>query len=557
MAFMAIKTALISVSDKRGVVEFARALHEAGVRILSTGGTAQHLIDAGIPVVPVQDVTGFPEILGGRVKSLHPKIHGGILARRDLNSDMAELEAHGIDTIDLVAVNLYPFRETIAKSGVTVADAMENTDIGGPAMVRAAAKNHAHVTVVVNPDRYEQIAAIVARGDEVPAELRRRLAAEAFGHTAVYDAAIAAYLRDQLVASRGGETVAAEGEAAEVGVGGASADAGVGVESEAAEEASPFPQELSLPFEKIQDLRYGENPHQKAAFYRDAVSSGGASIPGALLLHGKPLSFNNVNDAAAALDIAREFSDSPVAVAVKHTNPCGVGTGGSLFEAYQRAYEADPISIFGGIVALNREVDAETAQEMSKTFLEVIIAPSFSDEALAILQQKPSLRLLAVGPLDAGSGQKQWDIKRVRGGLLVQEIDDIVEDPKQWRVVTETAPTDAELEDLWFGWRVVKHVKSNAIVLAKDGMTIGVGAGQMNRILPTRMAIEQAGDRAKGAILASDAFFPFDDVVKAAAAAGIRAIVQPGGAKRDQDSIDAANAAGIAMVFTGIRHFKH
>lgn len=525
MAFMAIKTALISVSDKRGVVEFARALHEAGVRILSTGGTAQHLIEAGIPVVLVQDVTGFPEILGGRVKSLHPKIHGGILARRDNDSDMAELQAHGIDTIDLVVVNLYPFRETIAKPDVTVAEAMENTDIGGPAMVRAAAKNHAHVTVVVNPERYEQIAAIVARGDEVPAELRLRLAAEAFGHTALYDAAIAAYLREQLAAS--------------------------------GEEASPFPQELSLPFEKIQDLRYGENPHQKAAFYRDAVAAVGASIPAAQLLHGKPLSFNNVNDVAAALDIAREFPEKPVAVAVKHTNPCGVGTGATLLEAYRRAYEADPTSIFGGIVALNRKVDAETAQEMAKTFLEVIIAPSFSAEALEILQQKPSLRLLAVGPLEAESGRKQWDIKRVRGGLLVQEIDDIVEDPKQWRVVTKTAPTDAELEDLWFGWRVVKHVKSNAIVLAKDGMTIGVGAGQMNRILPTRMAIEQAGDRAKGAILASDAFFPFDDVVKAAAAAGIRAIVQPGGAKRDQDSIDAANAAGIAMVFTGIRHFKH
>lgn len=525
MAFMAIKTALISVSDKRGVVEFARSLHAAGVRILSTGGTARHLTEAGIPVVPVQDVTGFPEILGGRVKSLHPKIHGGILARRDNESDMAELQAHGIDTIDLVVVNLYPFRETIAKPGVTVAEAMENTDIGGPAMLRAAAKNHAHVTVVVNPDRYEQIAAIVARGEEVPAKLRRRLAAEAFGHTAVYDAAIAAYLRDQLVAS--------------------------------GEEASPFPQELALSFEKIQDLRYGENPHQRAAFYRDAVVSVGASIPAAQLLHGKPLSFNNVNDAAAALDIAREFPETPVAVAVKHTNPCGVGTGATLLEAYRRAYEADPTSIFGGIIALNREVDAETALEMSKTFLEVIIAPSFSTEALAILQQKPSLRLLAVGPLYGANGQKQWDIKRVRGGLLVQEVDDIVEDPKRWRVVTETAPTDAEWEDLWFGWRVVKHVKSNAIVLVKSGMTVGVGAGQMNRILPTHMAIEQAGDRARGAVLASDAFFPFDDVVKAAAAAGIRAIVQPGGAKRDQDSIDAANAAGIAMVFTGIRHFKH
>lgn len=517
---MAVRTALISVSDKTGIAEFAAALNRLGVRIISTGGTARHLQEAGVPVVPVHEVTGFPEILGGRVKSLHPRIHGGILARRSVAEDMQQLAEHGIEGIDLVVVNLYPFRETVARPGVTMAEAMENVDIGGPAMLRAAAKNHADVTVVVRPERYQQVLEALESGGDVPETLRRTLAAEAFAHTAVYDAAIAAYLRAHLP----------EGD-------------------------SPFPVELALPLEKIQDLRYGENPHQRAAFYRDALRGDGSGIPDAELLHGKPLSFNNVNDAAAALDIAREFEDVPVAVAVKHTNPCGVGTGATLLEAYRRAYEADPTSIFGGIVALNRPVDAETAAAMAEIFLEVIIAPSFSDEALAILTKKPSLRLLATGPLRRGGAG--WDVKRVRGGLLVQEADEADDDPSTWKVVTNKAPTDKELEDLLFGWRVVKHVKSNAVLLAKDGMTVGIGAGQMNRILPTRMCIEQAGPRARGAVFASDAFFPFDDVVKAVAAAGVTAIVQPGGSKRDQDSIDAANAAGIAMVFTGVRHFKH
>lgn len=514
---MHVKRALISVSDKTGVAEFARALADLDVTILSTGGTYAHLEENGIPVVPVHDVTGFPEILDGRVKTLHPNIHGGILARRNHAEDVEQLAQHDIEPIDLVVVNLYPFAQTIQRPDATMDLAMENVDIGGPTMVRAAAKNHSDVVVVVNPQRYAEIAAALATESGVSADLRRVLAQEAFSHTAAYDATIAAYILG------------------------------------ATDDWDLFPEELTLSFQKQEDLRYGENPHQKAALYSD-IPMTRPSVIGADLLHGKPLSFNNVNDAAAAFDIAREFSE-PVAVAVKHTNPCGVGVGANVLEAYLKAYDSDPTSIFGGIVAFNQTVDRAVAQEMAKIFLEVIIAPDFTTEALSVLTQKPSLRLLRTGPIE--SARPIWDVKRVRGGLLVQQSDDAPQDPSLWEVVTDRAPSAAELDNLWFGWRVVKHVKSNAVLLARDGQTVGIGAGQMNRILPTRMSIEQAQERAKGSCLASDAFFPFPDVVEAAATAGITAIVQPGGSKRDQDSIDAANAAGIAMVFTGMRHFKH
>lgn len=514
---MRIKTALISVSDKTGSAEFARTLADNGVTILSTGGTYDHLHEAKVPVLAVEDVTGFPEILGGRVKSLHPKIHGGILARRHHADDLADMAEFGIEAIDLVVVNLYPFAQTIARPDVTMDLAMENVDIGGPAMVRAAAKNHRDVVVIVNPARYEEVAALITSGEAVSDAVRVQLAQEAFAHTAAYDSAIASFLQSDT------------------------------------SQAREFPQELTLTFKKQANLRYGENPHQKAALYSDTPATR-PSIIAADLLHGKELSFNNVNDAAAAFDIACEFSE-PVAVAVKHTNPCGVGLGETVLEAYLRAHDSDPTSIFGGIVAFNKPVDGAVAEEMAKIFLEVIVAPDFTDDALTVLTKKPALRLLRTGPIE--TTQRAWDVKRVRGGLLVQDSDDIAEDPTGWQVVTKRQPTEAELDQLWFGWRVVKHVKSNAVLLAKDGQTIGIGAGQMNRILPTRMSIEQAGKRARGAVFASDAFFPFPDVVQAVAEAGITAIVQPGGSRRDEESIDTANEAGIAMLFTGVRHFKH
>lgn len=514
---MRIERALISVSDKTGVVEFAQRLVRLGVSVLSTGGTYEHLKEAGVPVTQVSTVTGFPEILDGRVKTLHPKVHGGILARRSNPTDLAQLKEHGIGTIDMVVVNLYPFAQTVARPDVTMEAAMEQVDIGGPTMVRAAAKNHRDVIVIVNPERYALVAeALESQGDLAPA-FRLELAREAFAHTSAYDAAIANFLLEQ------------------------------------SDDPTRFPEQITLAFEKAADLRYGENPHQRAALYRDARAVH-PSIVAADLLHGKPLSFNNINDASAAFDIAAEFTE-PAAVAVKHTNPCGVAVGRNLYDAYSKAYSADPTSIFGGIVAFNETVDADVAEEMAKIFLEVIVAPDFTPEALAILTRKPSLRLLRTGSVAKPIGA--WDLKRVRGGLLVQESDHLAEDPRSWQVVTDRAPSDEELQTLWFGWRVVKHVKSNAVLLARDGQTVGIGAGQMNRILPTRMSIAQAGEKARGACLASDAFFPFPDVVEACAEAGVTAIVQPGGSKRDQESIDTANAAGIAMLFTGVRHFKH
>ncbi|MEJ8547664.1 bifunctional phosphoribosylaminoimidazolecarboxamide formyltransferase/IMP cyclohydrolase [Brevibacillus borstelensis] len=516
---MSVKKALISVSDKTGLVPFARRLAAAGVEIISTGGTASLLKEAGIPVIGISDVTGFPEIMDGRVKTLHPNIHGGLLAVRDNESHMRQLKELNIDTIDLVVVNLYPFKETIAKPGVTYAEAIENIDIGGPTMLRSAAKNHQFVTVVVDSADYGKVAEEIESAGDTALETRRYLAAKVFRHTAAYDALIAGYLNEQV------------GEA--------------------------FPERLTVTYEKVQNLRYGENPHQRAAFYQESLT-GLAGVSKAEQLHGKELSYNNINDADAALAIVREFAE-PAVVAIKHSNPCGVGIGGDVREAYQKAFEADPVSIFGGIVAANRPIDKETALLMKETFLEIILAPDFTKEALDILTEKKNLRLLRLPGL--ASGQKDaaavLRVAPVAGGALVQDYDLKQLADEDIRVATDREPTAEELGQLKFAWKVVKHVKSNAIVLAADNMTIGVGAGQMNRVGSAKIAIEQAGEKARGSVLASDAFFPMPDTVEAAAKAGITAIIQPGGSVRDQDSIDACNRFGIAMVFTGVRHFKH
>ena len=512
---MKIKRALLSVSDKTGLIEFARELHEMGVEIISTGGTMKALREAGIPVIYVSDVTGFPEIMDGRVKTLNPFIHGGILAIRDNGDHVAAMEKHGITGIDMVVVNLYPFRQTIANPEATLSDAIENIDIGGPAMIRAAAKNFNYVTVVVNPARYETVLAALRQEGSVAAELRMALAQEAYGHTAEYDACISRYL-----AAQAGETL--------------------------------FPDKLHLVYEKVENLRYGENPHQQAAFYKESGSKD-QGIAHARQLHGKELSFNNIVDLEAAWTIVNDF-DEPAAAIIKHTNPCGTGIGSTIAEAYDRAYTADPVSAFGGIVAVNRSVDKAAADQMSTLFLEAVIAPAFAPEALAVLTAKKNLRLLEAPALAKG---EEADLKKVSGGLLLQQMDRPVEQTGEYRVVTKRQPTENEWQQLVFAWKVVKHVKSNAIVVANHNKTLGVGAGQMNRVGAAAIALEQAGAAANGAVLSSDAFFPFGDTVEAAAKAGITAIIQPGGSVRDEESITAADKYGIAMVFTGIRHFKH
>ncbi|MCM3079797.1 bifunctional phosphoribosylaminoimidazolecarboxamide formyltransferase/IMP cyclohydrolase [Brevibacillus invocatus] len=516
---MSVKKALISVSDKTGLIPFARRLAAAGVEIISTGGTASLLKEAGIPVVGISEVTGFPEILDGRVKTLHPNIHSGLLAVRDNEAHQKQLKELEIETIDLVVVNLYPFKQTIAKPDVTFEEAIENIDIGGPTMLRSAAKNHAFVTVVVDAADYEQVMEEIEANQDTALETRRRLAAKVFRHTAAYDSLISRYLSEQV-----GELL---------------------------------PESYTVTYEKAQDLRYGENPHQRAAFYR-APLAGTASIAYADQLHGKELSYNNINDADAALAIVREF-DQPAVVAIKHSNPCGVGIGADIREAYQKAYEADPVSIFGGIVAANRTIDRDTALAMKEIFLEIILAPDFTEEALAVLMEKKNLRLLRIPTLNQPE-QKADNLFRVApvaGGALVQDYDQKQLEDDEIRVVTDRQPTAEELAQLKFAWKVVKHVKSNAIVLAKGNMTIGVGAGQMNRVGAARIAIEQAKELATGSVLASDAFFPMSDTVEAAAQAGVTAIIQPGGSVRDQESIDACNRFGITMIFTGTRHFKH
>lgn len=514
--------ALISVSDKTGVVEFAAGLTAMGWEILSTSGTMRMLRAAGVPVKSVSDVTGFPEICDGRVKTLHPKIHGALLARRDLPDHMAQLEANGIEKIDLVCVNLYPFRETIAKEGVSMEDAVENIDIGGPSMLRSAAKNWASVTVVVDPEDYSAVLdEISSSGDTSPAT-RLKLSAKAYTHTAEYDMAISAYMRSQ----------------------------------------ARLPEKLFLEFEQKQSLRYGENPHQAAKFYKSATEVP-FSLATAEQLNGKELSYNNIQDANAALNIAREFSE-PFCVGLKHMNPCGCGVGADITQAWKKAYEADKTSIFGGIVAANREVTLEMASLLKPIFLEIVMAPSYAPEALELLRTKKNLRVLKVdmGPL---SGEQKQYVS-VNGGLLVQNQDLTTAEPAAEMCVTEAKPTAEQLADMAFGWRVVKHVKSNAVIVVKDGMTYGIGAGQMNRIGSAEIALKQAAATLRaegrdilteGLVMASDGFFPFDDCVAVAASYGIKAIVQPGGSIRDADSIAKANAHGITMIFTGERHFKH
>jgi phosphoribosylaminoimidazolecarboxamide formyltransferase/IMP cyclohydrolase len=520
-----VRRALISVSDKRGVVALAKALVERGVEILSTGGTFKHLADAGVPVVQVSEYTGSPEIMDGRVKTLHPRVHGGILMRGDL--DLADLAKVGGKPIDLVAVNLYPFEATVAKlgtpNGPSHADIIEEIDIGGPSMVRSAAKSHPRVTVLVDPDDYAAVVEEIVEKNATTLATRARLAAKAFAHTAAYDGAIAGYL---------------------------------------SREADAYPKYLSMNFEKVYPLRYGENPHQTGAFYR-ARRPGEGTLAGAESLGagGKELSFNNFVDVQAALDAVREFStDQAACVIVKHTNPCGVAAAASLEVAYRTAKEADPVSAFGGIVALNRPVDAATAKAMAEIFLECVVAPSFSAEALEILRAKKNLRLLAAG--EAPKELAYLDYRRIGGGLVAMSPDlTAAGEVENGKVVSKRAPTDAERAALSFAWRVTKHVKSNAIVLAKSegdvARTVGVGAGQMSRVISVKIAVEKAGALAAGSVLGSDAFFPFPDGVEAAAKAGVVAIAQPGGSVKDAEIIAAADAAGMAMIFTGFRHFRH
>jgi phosphoribosylaminoimidazolecarboxamide formyltransferase/IMP cyclohydrolase len=517
------KRALISVSDKTGLDVLGRGLTELGYEIVSTGGTAKALAELGVPVTAVSEVTGFPEMLDGRVKTLHPKIHGGILAKNTAEH-RAQLTEAGIAPIDLVAVNLYPFQATVAKENVLLEDAVEQIDIGGPSMIRSAAKNHDRVIVLVSPEQYTPVLdALKARGDISPEE-RRGLAAKAFAHTAEYDGYISAYLAAY--------------------TGGASAET---------REAQP--DQLILSGTKIMDLRYGENPHQKAAMYRWQGPMGEVGVCGARQLQGKELSYNNIVDVESAWKLACEFSE-PAAVIVKHTNPCGVALGKDAADAYTRALDADPVSAFGGIIGLNRTVDRQAAVLIVKTFMEAVAAPGYTEEALEILSAKGNLRLLRIEERAETVGQSFW-IEPVSGGFLIQDLDAIRENPETFRVATREKPAPEMLEELLFAWRVVKHVKSNAIVLTKGKCSVGVGPGQTNRVGAVKIALEQAGEKARGAVLASDAFFPFGDSVELAAQHGVAAVIQPGGSLRDQESVDKADEHGLIMVLTDIRHFKH
>jgi phosphoribosylaminoimidazolecarboxamide formyltransferase/IMP cyclohydrolase len=518
---MPIARALLSVSDKQGLADFARQLQQRGVELLSTGGSAQLLRNAGIAVREVSEHTGFPEIMDGRVKTLHPKIHGGLLGRR--GTDEAVMAEHGILPIDLLVVNLYPFAATIARPECTWADAIENIDIGGPAMLRAAAKNHQDVTVLVDPADYAGVLAEIDASGGTSIDTRSRLAAKAFAHTAAYDTMVSGYLQraQQPPIER-------------------------------------FPERLPLVFEKLQGLRYGENPHQQAAFYRSPTARG-ATIATAQVLQGKELSFNNIGDADAALECVRQFAE-PACTIVKHANPCGVAVAGNIHDAYDRAYKTDPTSAFGGIIAFNRNLDVRTAQAIvARQFAEVILAPGVDPGAREVLAIKPNIRVLAVGDLAASTGDA-YELRSVNGGLLVQDRDRGTVAKADLKVVTRRPPDARELADLLFAWRVAKMVKSNAIVFARNAQTIGVGAGQMSRVYSTKIAAIKAGDEqlaVQGAVMASDAFFPFRDGLDTAAGYGITAVVQPGGSMRDAEVIAAADEHGIAMVFTGMRHFRH
>ncbi len=512
--------AIISVSDKTGVADFARGLSKLGFEIFSTGGTKKALAGAGVQVKGVSEMTGFPEILDGRVKTLHPAVHGGILARRDLPAHMAELAVNKMETIDLVAVNLYPFVQTVSKEGVSLEEALENIDIGGPTMIRAAAKNFPGVIVLVDPSDYKLVLEQLKLGALEMAE-RKRLAQKAFQHVAIYDTAISQYLRQDMAG---------------------------------------FPDELTVAMKKRYGLRYGENPHQSAAFYAELAvgAKQNSGITWAEQLGGKELSFNNIMDADAAWGVVTDFAAPAVAV-IKHTNPCGLASHEDIAEAYRRAFSGDPVAAFGGIVAVNRAIDVPAAEEIGKTFYEIVIAPEYEAEALKILKSRKNLRiLLAELPPDYGKASAGYlDFRRVRGGFLVQNSDSLPEDDVSLKTVTKRAPTLDEVSDLLFAWRAVKHVKSNAIVLAKDRTLVGMGAGQPSRIVSAEIAKEKAGEKSSGSVLASDAMFPFPDVVESAAAGGITAIIQPGGSIRDEESIKAADEHNIAMVFTGVRHFRH
>ncbi|MFM7239307.1 MAG: bifunctional phosphoribosylaminoimidazolecarboxamide formyltransferase/IMP cyclohydrolase [Cyanobium sp.] len=523
--------ALLSVSDKEGLLPLAQALLNQGYRLISSGGTAAALAAASLPVVRVAELTGAPEILGGRVKTLHPRIHGGILARRDEPSHQRDLEEQAIEPIDVVVVNLYPFERTVSQAGVGWEAALEQIDIGGPTMVRAAAKNHAHVAVLTDPSQYPSFMAALQAG-RVDQDLRRRLALAAFRHTAAYDTAISVWWAERL-----------EREQAAPPLG---------------EEPSPPPLTLQLP--ALRELRYGENPHQSAIWYGSPALGWGA----AQQLQGKDLSFNNLMDLEAALACVREFGYPPsesgpqvaAAAVIKHTNPCGVATGTSAAEALRRALDADRLSAFGGVVALNQPVDHASAEALTSLFLECVVAPSYSADACALLAAKPNVRLLALDG-EALAARPRRQVRSLVGGLLVQEADDQPLNPQEWRVVSGRQPSEQEWLDLRFAWRVVRHVRSNAIVVAAAGQTLGIGAGQTNRVGAARLALEAAGAQAEGAVLASDGYFPFDDTVRLAASHGIRAVIQPGGSVRDGESIAACDALGLAMVTTGRRHFLH
>lgn len=510
-----MKRALVSVSDKTNLVPFVSGLVELGYEIISTGGTKKALEDNGIKTIGISEVTDFPEIMDGRVKTLHPKVHGALLCVRDNPDHVRQIEELGIQYIDLVCVNLYPFKETVQKPGVSHEEIIENIDIGGPSMLRSASKNYKFIPVLCDPSDYDGVLKELRENGETCPVTREYLAAKVFRHTASYDTMIASYLTE-----RTGEK---------------------------------YPEKFTITFDKVQELRYGENPHQSAAFYKGMNPQ--YSLANAKQLHGKELSYNNIQDGNAAIEILKDFEGQPAVVGLKHMNPCGVGIGKTIEEAWDKAYEADSVSIFGGIVAFNEPIHAAVAEKLSKIFLEIIIAPAFDEDAFEILSKKKNIRLMQLDTsLEVNA---RYKVTNVNDGLLVQDIDDHKITAEDLRCVTNRKPTEEELEQLLFAWKVVKHVKSNAIVLVKDNMTIGVGAGQMNRVGAAKIAIEQAGEKAKGSIMSSDAFFPMPDTVEEAVKAGVTAIIQPGGSIKDQLSIDVCNEHGIAMVFTGVRHFKH
>ncbi|MEG0469555.1 bifunctional phosphoribosylaminoimidazolecarboxamide formyltransferase/IMP cyclohydrolase [Amedibacillus sp. YH-ame10] len=510
-----MKRALVSVSDKSNLVEFVKELRALDYEIISTGGTKKALEDAGIETIGISEVTGFPEIMDGRVKTLHPKVHGALLCVRDNPDHVKQIEELGIQYIDLVCVNLYPFKQTVQKPGVSHEEIIENIDIGGPSMLRSASKNYQSIPVIVDPNDYAAVIKELKENNDTCPVTREYLAAKVFRHTASYDAMIADYLTQRT--------------------------------------GDKYPEKLTITYDKVQDLRYGENPHQSAAFYKNMDPQ--YSLANAKQLHGKELSYNNIQDGNAAIEILKDFEGQSAAVGVKHMNPCGVGIGASIEEAWKKAYEADSVSIFGGIVAFNDTVSVSVAKELSNIFLEIIIAPDFEKEAFEILSAKKNIRLMQ---LDTTlSVHAKYKVTNVNDGLLIQDNDDHVVCVDDLRCVTNRKPSEEEIEQLLIAWKVVKHVKSNAIVLVKDNMTVGVGAGQMNRVGAAKIAIEQAGDKAKGSVMGSDAFFPMPDTVEEALKVGVTAIIQPGGSIKDQLSIDLCNEHGIAMVFTGIRHFKH